>query len=143
MTIFAIILGFFWVSRSVTNKLLIPILTCQTDLNTYNKYITASFLPFCVSNIKTNKLLMILPSEFLKATWCWWWCSISTPTYTAPSDLRQLSGTMRHLTNDPLGKHYIIQSRDWLVHITNTSSEIRNSCASSIRPTGQYPRSNY
>ena len=79
--------------------------------------------------------------DVLKTSWqnVWWWCSISPPTYTAPSDLRQLSGTMQHTTNDPLGKHYIIQSRDWLVHITNTSSEIRNSCASSIRPTGQCP----
>ena len=74
---------------------------------------------------------------------CWWWCSIFTPTYTAPSDLRQLPGTMRHTTNDPLGNHYIIQSRDWLVIITDTSSEIRNSCTSSIRPTAQYLSSDY
>ena len=35
-------LDLFGSADQVTNKLLIPTLTCQTDLNTYNKYITTS-----------------------------------------------------------------------------------------------------
>ena len=60
-------LDLFGSPDQVTNKLLIPILTCQTDLNTYNKYVTTSFRPFRVPNITINKLLILL-SEFLKAT---------------------------------------------------------------------------
>ena len=73
----------------------------------------------------------------------WWWCSLYTGTNTHLSALLQLARTLRYVKNDPVGKHYIIQSRDWLVAITNTSSEVRNSCTSSVRPTAQYSRSNH
>ena len=64
-------LDLFGSPDQVTNKLLIPILTCQWNGSEYiQKYIT-SFQPFCVPNITNNKLSILL-SEILKATWCKW-----------------------------------------------------------------------
>ena len=65
-------LDLFGFPDQVTNRLLIPILTCQWPGSKYNeKYITTSFRPFCIPNITPNKLLILL-SEFLKVTWCQW-----------------------------------------------------------------------
>ena len=61
-------------------------------------------------------------------------------THFGPPALKR---SLKHLDNGPSDNHYIIQSTDWLVATTDTSSKVRNLCTSSVKPTAQYCISNH